>query len=306
MKTPSLFEVQHWIMSRIQEKKTDFQSVVPESDRNVIPESFYRGSNPMDSRQKLCGNDREATYGDDQEAICENDKLEVESFLIPGQERLAVYAEGYRVRFRDGVSEVYEAIRWILGESQFAELVKNYSLKYPSRDTNLSFVGKYLPEFISTLPLAKQLPFIMDLAKLEWQLCGAFHAFDKIPVSPDELSKLSPEALTQGRFIFQASLFTITSDWPILDIWKSRKKSREEVNLNLEGRPQCIMGYRCGVKIECCLLENWQFQTLEGLKAGLNLEMVCEKLADDLSEELPLVAAWFSSLISKGLITRIR
>ena len=303
MKTPSLTEVQHWIKYKVQGKKTDSQTAT--LSFRASPSFSANESRNLDLEIPPLANLKMGLGQDDEEAICENDKPEVESFLIPGQERLAVYAEGYRIRFRGGVSEVYESVRWVLGESRFTELVKDYSRKYPSRDTNLSFVGRYLPEFINTLPLAKQLPFIVNLAKFEWRLCEAFHAFDKTPVSPTELSKLSPEALTRGQFVFQTSLFVIQSDWPILDIWNSRKKSRQEADLNLEGHPQNIMGYRCSGKVECCLLEKWQFQMLEGFKKGLNLEMVCEKLAENLNEELPPATAWFSGLISKGLITQI-
>lgn len=224
---------------------------------------------------------------------------------VPGRERLSVYAEGYEIRFRDGVAEVYEALRWVLGEVQFIALVRDYSEKFPSRDTNLSFVGRYLPEYLASVPLTKELPFILDLAKLEWLACEAFHAYDAFPVSAGEIAKMAPELLTQSQLIFQPSVSVIRSDWPILDIWNSRKMSRNEADIQLEGKPQSVMVCRHGTKVECRLLLDWQFQIFQGLREGSSLEAVCEKCADLFNDDLSPIMTWFMGLIQDGLILRI-
>ncbi len=221
---------------------------------------------------------------------------------IPGLERLSVYAEGYEIRFREGLSETYEAVHRVIGEARFAELAKAYAAQYPSRNPNLSFVGEHLPQFIGTLPLAKELPFIADLAKLEWLVSEAFHAFEKPAVGAHELSKISPEKLTQAVFIFQPSVAVVSSDWPVLDIWNLRKKPKEEINLEINGRAQRVMVYRRGFKVECRLLTEWQLEMLEGLLQGLSLEAVCGKLAEKFSDDLTPATAWFSSLTQDGLI----
>lgn len=225
---------------------------------------------------------------------------------VPGEQRLSVYAEGYEIRFRDGVAEVYETVQWILGEHQFAELVKDYSEKYPSKDYNLSFVGRHLPAFISAAPLSKELPFLADLARLEWSICEAFHAFDKTPLSAEELSKVSPEILTQSKLIFQPSISVLSSDWPIFDIWNSRKKPKEEISVDLRQRPQSVMVYRRGVKVECRILEGWQSVLLESLIQGESLETACENIADDFNGDTETITAWFAGLIQDKQIVQIQ
>src|SRR3989338_7284763 len=78
----------------------------------------------------------------------------------PGQARLSVYAEGYLVRFRDALEEVYEAIHHILGDRSFAELSNAYATRTPSHDYNLSLAGRHLPEFLKRYPLTQELPFL--------------------------------------------------------------------------------------------------------------------------------------------------
>ncbi len=224
----------------------------------------------------------------------------------PGQERLSVYAEGYEIRFRDGLAEVYEAVRWVIGEVHFSELSKAYSAKYPSHNYNLSFVGEHLPEFIESYSLTKELPFLPDLAKLEWLICEAFHAFDRTPLDVTSLSQISPESMSQAVFIFQPSVSWINSSWPILDIWNSRKGSKDQSNIRIKDNPQSVMVYRHEFRVECKLLNGWQTLMLEGLLGGLDLESACEKVADHFAEELHSATEWFSQLMQDGLIAQIK
>ena len=221
-----------------------------------------------------------------------------------GAERLAVYASGYLARAREALLEAYEAVHYVVGESAFSSLAMNYAERYPSHDYNLSVFGRHLPELLKCSPLAQHLPFLRDLACLEWAVREAFHAFDQLPLGTDRLFSLSLEEWERSRLIFQPSVSAVASSWPILDIWTSRTQPRRSLNVDLKNRPQQVLVYRNRGAVTCELMNVYQKTILKGLLAGRTLGDVCAEVAEMAGDaDLPL-ADWFSSWARCGLITR--
>ena len=223
----------------------------------------------------------------------------------PGEERLSVYAVGYLVRFREALTEVYEAIHHVLGEHAFAELARDYAQRYPSHDYNLSLIGRHLPEFLVSCPLTSQLPFLPDLARLEWLVCQAFHAFDQPSLDPLRFAARPLETWEQTRLIFQPSVGLMASAWPILDIWQARTQPRDAVDVDLVNRPQHVLVFRHELQVRCESIEAHQSQLLSGLLGGRTLGAMCDELADDVGDAPLPLAEWFSHWVGYGLLARV-
>ena len=224
-----------------------------------------------------------------------------EELLNAPAERLSVYAGGYLARMRESLAEVYEAVRFVLGERAFTELAHAYAARHPSRDSNLSFAGRALPEFLAGAPVSRRLPFLPDLARLEWLVCQAFHAFEQPPLDPARLAALPPEAWDQLRLSFQPSVGLAASAWPIRDIWTARRQPRETVNLELAGRSQRALVFRHGLDVRCELLDEPEFRLLAELLAGRSLGDACLALSQ---VEPSAVTPWFARWMREGLIVR--
>ncbi len=223
---------------------------------------------------------------------------------VPGEERASVYANGYPARIHESLKEVYEAVHHVLGDDTFLEASFAYAHQHPSHDYNLNFVGRHLPEFLQASHFSKTFPFIADLAKLEWLIWKAFHAFDQVTFHPEQLTEVPVENWEQARLVFQPSVSLIASSWPILDIWRTRREDSEEIKTDLTNRPQQILIGRNGDQVRCELLDPNQYQLIKGLLSGETLGAVCERLAGTSSGEELQVAAWFSNWVKEGLIVR--
>ena len=222
----------------------------------------------------------------------------------PGEERLSVYAGGYVARMREALAEVYEAVHHVLGEQAFAEVTEGYARRHPSHDYNLSLAGRHLPEFLLSWPLTQQLPFLPELATLEWLVRQAFHAFDAPPLDAKRLAGLSLVDWDRARLVFQNSVGVFASAWPVLDIWESRTRPRNEVNIEVVNRPQRVFVFRRGLQTRCELLDARQFELLEGLLAGRTLGNVCGKLASKTGDTPLPLTEWFARWAQLGLIIR--
>ena len=223
----------------------------------------------------------------------------------PGTERLAVYAGGYVTRIREALAEVYEAVHHVLGERAFWELAGAYAARHPSSDYNLSFAGRRLPECLETWPRTARLPFLPDLARLEWRVCEAFHAFDQPPADLASFAGLPLDHWGRVRVAFQPSVKLVASRWPIRDIWEARLHPRNEVDIDLINRPQRVLIRRAGVRVTCELLDERPALLLERLLAGDALGAACGALAQFEGTERIPAAEWCSRWARQGLIARL-
>lgn len=193
----------------------------------------------------------------------------------PGEARLAVYADGYRVRLREALAEVYGAVHHVVGERAFRQLAADYAVHHPSRDYNLSLTGRHLPGFLARHPLTQRLPPLPDLARLEWAVSVAFHAPAREPIDPARLTALSLDDWQRARLVFHPSVSVVESAWPILDIWQARTAPREQIDIDVARRPQSVLVFRRGLTVRCELIEPAQAAVARGLLSGQPLGAVC-------------------------------
>ena len=223
----------------------------------------------------------------------------------PGEARLAVYAGGYQTRVREALAEVYEAVHRVLGEGPFEALSRAYAERHPSHDYNLSLTGRHLPEFLAGSSWAERLPFLPDLARLEWTVCRAFHAADRPPCDVRPLAALPLDAWTGVRVGFQPSVAIVSSAWPVLDLWEARQQPSGTIDIALVNRPQDVLVFRRGLEVRCARLDVGQKRVLERLLAGEPLGRALDALQGTNDQAEPPVASWFFVWASNGLIAQI-
>lgn len=222
----------------------------------------------------------------------------------PGEARLEVYAGGYPARIAESLKESYEAVRHILGEGVFLKVAYAYADTRPSESYDLGLAGRRFPDFLKGARVTEKLPFLPDLARLEWKVAESFHAYDAPPMDTALLAGFSPEDWENLVFDFRPSAALFGSAWPVVDLWRARRTPIAEFDVDVANRPQNALIVRSGFKVVCEALEFEEFEALQGLAAGRTLGAVCDELAARLEgdADLPL-DVWFSRWAALGLFT---
>jgi hypothetical protein len=224
----------------------------------------------------------------------------------PGADRLAVYAEGYLVRTEAALADVYETVRHLLGRAAFCRLAQAYVRVHPSREPNITFVGRAFPEWLAAQPSSTELPFLPDLARLEWLVCEAVHAPERAPLRLDALAGLSPAEWERARFAVQPSIGQLASAWPILDLWQARTQPREAINVDLRDRPQRVLVSRVGAEVRCEPLDEAPFRLLEALRRGAPLGEMCAGWHESPGAAASDPGAWLGRWARQGLLVECR
>jgi len=215
-------------------------------------------------------------------------------------DRLAVYRNGYPARIAESLAETYPAVAHVLGDRAFAALVDRYVAGVPLTSYNLNDAGAELPAFLRDDPCTAALPFLPDLAVLEWRVATAFHAFDPEPLDPRALS-WTLDDWAGAVLEFQPSVSVLTSRWPLLDLWTAREAAAGVCDIAHLERSQHIIVRRHSSTVRCELVSADEANTIRLLLAGRCLADAVESLVAA-GADPPNVAEWFSRWTGCGML----
>jgi uncharacterized protein len=215
------------------------------------------------------------------------------------EDRWAVYARGLPVRIEEALQEDFPALGRILGGGPYRSLVARYVRACPPRSFDLGRAGDRLSRFLQNDPLTAELPFLPDLARMEWRLSRAFVAADVEPLAWVDLAGEDPEAVAETPLAVRPGTALVRSQWPIHDLWSCREMPDDAVSVPLEGRPQRVLIWREGLEVRCRTVEETEARLVEGAAAGSSLAA----LHEEGEAEGALIEA-FRGLVKAGIFRR--
>lgn len=202
------------------------------------------------------------------------------------EQRWHIYSSGYVIRIAEALENDYPAVRRILGPGPFTALTRRYLLRHWPRSFDLGRVGDRLASFLEDDPLTRELPFLPDLARLEWLLSEAFLAADAETLAWSDLRAMAPEAVADRPLALLPGTALVRSAWPLLDLWKCKDEPDDKVSIQVEGRPSTVLVFRKGLEARCRPLEENQARLIEAASRGASLADIQVGLADGEDRDL--------------------
>src|SRR5262245_44301191 len=82
----------------------------------------------------------------------------------------AVYRNTVAANYRNHLGATYAVVRELTGTAFFNAAVDAFTISNPSTGGDLNVYGKEFADFLATYPYARDLPYLPDVARLEWAL----------------------------------------------------------------------------------------------------------------------------------------
>lgn len=215
--------------------------------------------------------------------------------------RLGVYTGGYPARIREALIQAFPAVAKILGDAALASLLERYRPQIPTGWCNLNSVGRALPDFLRSDRLAEELPFLPDLARLEWSVFECFHARVGNPIDLSFAAGWELDDWAGARIGFQPGVALVTSPWPIHSLREARRSERSQIDIDLVEHPQSVWVYRQRFEVVTEILDEIDARAAHALLEGRPLGEVMgqmESAGADAGGTLEL----FSRFAALGLI----
>lgn len=136
------------------------------------------------------------------------------------EKRIQIYRHNVFSTLTGALSDLYPVTEKIVGAPFFRHLAEQFVRVTPSVSGDLNMFGGEWPEFLRAHAAAINLPYLEDMAKLEWAWHQAFHAGDRAAFDIARLADIPAEQHAALRFILHPSVAFIESAHPIVRIWE--------------------------------------------------------------------------------------
>ena len=136
------------------------------------------------------------------------------------ERRVAIYRANMVAAADKALSSAYQVIRQLVGEEFFHGLAREYQRGTPSTSGDLTGFGASFDRFLADFEHVRSLPYLPDLARLEWAAHLAYGAADAPEWDAATLAAVEPERQADIRFQWTPGLAVIASRHPILRIWR--------------------------------------------------------------------------------------
>ncbi len=135
--------------------------------------------------------------------------------------RLEIYANTRRATLTHALALTFPAVRALVGAAFFEAMAEAFAATTPPVSAYLNDYGAELPRFVRSYAPAAAVPYLSDVARLEWAVSRACHAADAPRLDPRTLAELSGEDLAGVIFVGHPSVATLCLDCPADRIWRA-------------------------------------------------------------------------------------
>jgi hypothetical protein len=194
--------------------------------------------------------------------------------------RLRVYGNNTRENLLQALLAVYPVVDSLVGRGFFRTAASHYQDQHPSRSGDLNRYGAGFPRFLAGYPHARPLPYLADVARLEWALHGAYHAPDAPALQASALAAVAAE-LGELRLTLHPSARLLASPYPLPAIW-ALAEGDAGVAVDLRAGASRLLLLRPALEVQLVALEPAEHALLRALRAGATLTQAvarCERLA---------------------------
>ncbi|WAC73500.1 DNA-binding domain-containing protein [Roseateles sp. SL47] len=141
--------------------------------------------------------------------------------------RLAVYRNNVMASLINGLAETFPVVQALVGEAFFRTLAARFVRAAPPRSPVLCEYGAGFADFVASFEPAASVPYLRDVARLEWLRVRAYHAADASPVARSVFQNAAAlgDALNGVTVRLHPSVHGFEAPWAAVSIWAAHQGS---------------------------------------------------------------------------------
>jgi hypothetical protein len=160
---------------------------------------------------------------------------------FPPERRFAVYRNNVCVGLVDALAERFPICVQLVGDEFFRAMAQCYVRAFPPRSPMLFEYGDGFATFVSEFEPARELPYLPEVARLEYAVGAAYHAADAAPLPLDLIRALPLDRLESATAALHPSTHVIASKHPIVSIWRRHMSDEKMRPLELDRGEEALV-----------------------------------------------------------------
>jgi hypothetical protein len=204
----------------------------------------------------------------------------------------------------DTLQARYPAVMRLVGDEFFRAAARLYVAEDVPRSAALFEYGGGFPDFLARFEPARGLPYLADVARLEWLRHRAYHAADAEPMPAAALAQVPAERIGDVMLQLHPSAATLASDYPVLSIWETNVTDAEVRPIGPDLPGEAVLVVRPALEVLVMRLGPGGVAFIEGIASGGSFAAAAGR-AEAASPDFDL-AGGLGALLAVGAFTGIR
>ena len=192
---------------------------------------------------------------------------------------IEVYREGVRASRAAALAAAYPVVRRLVGDAFFAEAGRRYAALHASTSGDLGEYGTGFAAFIARYEHAASLPYLPDVAALEWACHECERAPEPAAFDFTALANVAREAQAGLRFTLHPCVRLVASSHPIVSIHAANAPDRDGTPERTGGAELALVWRRDGeARVDACQADEWRL--LQAFSRGESLAQASAGVAE--------------------------
>lgn len=192
--------------------------------------------------------------------------------------RLQVYRNNTIISLTEALKATYPVVAALVGENFFAFAAKAFISGEPPQAPRLAEYGGGFAAFLAAFEPARTIPYLADVAALEWAMNEAHHAPDNAALTPQDLAAVPQENAASIVLELRCSCRLLHSKYRIDRLWQAHQPGGSLQGLAIDGNCHLLV-YRPQDDVEMMSLDAAGFALLSRIGEGATLEAAYEAAA---------------------------
>lgn len=220
------------------------------------------------------------------------------------QKRFGVYRNNIYSNLIDVLQSRFPAVARLVGEEFFRAAARVFIERHPPASPVLMRYGAAFAGFLDGFEPAAGLPYLGDVARLEWAWAQAYHAADAAPLGAEALRGIAPDEAGGLIVTLHPSVQVVRSPWPVVTIWSANTGEGEPGPIDAGAAGEDALVVRPELSVEVRRLPEGGAAFLEALGEGKCLEDAATRALVE-TPEFDLQAN-LTGLLQCGAVTGLR
>ncbi|TWI65302.1 hypothetical protein IP91_02710 [Pseudoduganella lurida] len=220
---------------------------------------------------------------------------------LPGatpSSRLAIYRNNLAGSWTRALRSAYPVIAQLVGDDFFNALCHEYGIRHPTEDADLNAFGSSFAAFLRDFPHVADLPYLSDMARLEWLVHRTAYASDAPALEGAALAAVTPEAFAQMTLRLHDAATLFAAPFAVVPLWQAHQPDREVPFPAQIGQATFGLVHRQGWRVDVLALDAAACEALTQLKEGATVDAALDAaLAVDAAFD---PAAWLATCLTGG------
>jgi uncharacterized protein len=187
--------------------------------------------------------------------------------------RLGVYRGNVAANAARAMQAAYPVVAKIVGTEFFLGLTAQYRSRFPSREGDLNEYGEYFAAFLADFAPAREMAYLRDVARLEWQVHRAHYAADRVCFDAARLASVPAEQQLRLRPGLHPACHVLHSRYPLARLWEVHQAGFDgEFEVDFSQDPGHVLVFRPRFKVAVARIEEAEAAFLGAALAGETLQ----------------------------------